>query len=66
MADHKGCWGSHVRDFHLLVTLWAIIQGMHLHGASVSILRSLQATWTNKMDVKVAIPWNSLVKFLTK
>lgn len=25
---HKGPWGSHVRDLHLLVTLWAVIRGL--------------------------------------
>lgn len=36
--DHKGCWGGHIRDLHLLVTLWAAIQGMHWHEGLASIL----------------------------
>lgn len=27
-----GLWGSHIRNLPLLVTLWAAVQGMCLHG----------------------------------
>lgn len=61
-TDQKGCWGSHFRNFHMLVTLRVSIYGMHLHeGASVS-LRPPKAAWPNKMIAGAAIPWSSLVK----
>lgn len=45
--DHKGCWGSHTRDLHLLVT-WGCSPG-HAPAWGVSVsLRTLQATWQTK------------------
>lgn len=37
-VDHKGYWGSLIRNSHLFGSRWAIFQGRHLHErASVSL-----------------------------
>lgn len=49
----------------MLVRLWALTSGVHLHeGASVS-LRLLLAAWPKKMAVKTAVPWSSLAELWT-
>lgn len=59
----QGWWGSHIRNFHLLVTLRATVNGMNLHeGASVS-LRSLE---TKENECQDSNTMGSLVKFSTK
>lgn len=55
---YKGCWGSHIRNLHLLVSVAA----MCLHEGSRVSLRPLQATWPNIMDAQPAKPWNSLAE----
>lgn len=57
MVDLEGCWGSHIRNLYLFVTLRAVIQGMHLHEGL--------AAWSNNADVEKATPRSSLAYLLT-
>lgn len=62
---HKGCWEGHIRDLHLLVTLWAAVQGLQRHEGLVSVLgprghmAKRNKCWGNSM-------WSSLAKFPIK
>lgn len=54
------------QNFHVLVRLWAVTSGVHLHeGASVN-LRLQLATWPKKMAVKTAVPWSGLAELWTR
>lgn len=60
-VNHKGCWGSHGRDLHLLVTLQAAVWVCaHIRGECQ--FEGLRAAWPNKMDAESGIPWRSLGK----
>lgn len=48
----QGCWGRYIK-MYLFMTMCCYLG------------YALQATWPNKMDVKAAISWSNLVKFLT-
>lgn len=64
IVDHQRLLGRSIRNLHLLITLWAAIQGMHGHEGVH--FRSLQATWPNKIDaILVAIPGGSSAESLT-
>lgn len=65
IVDHKDYWWSHIRNLYLLVTLQAAISRVLLHERANFNLRSLQASWPNKMDVKATIPWSDLAKLST-
>lgn len=62
-VDHKGFWGSHISNlFTFTCDSVAAIQGVFLlKGAGVS-LKSLQAAWSNKMDVEAAIRCSKTLK----
>ena len=59
---YKGYWESHLRNVHLLMTLWTVTQGFDLRDGVLVNLRCLQATWSDKMDTLAAIPQNSLAE----
>lgn len=61
----KSCWGSHNRNFHLLVTPGLLSRHALIGRASLSS-RSLQAAWPHKMDADAAVSWSSLVKLSKK
>lgn len=63
--SHKGCWRSHTQNLYLHVVLQAVLQGMGLHEEAVVSLRTPQATWSNKMDPEVALPWRSSAELST-
>lgn len=57
-AEHKSCWGSRIRNLHLLVTLQAALQCMCLHEGLVFSLRP-PAGFLAKTDAKAAVPWSN-------
>lgn len=61
----KSCWGSHNRNFYLLVTPGLLSRHVLIGRASLSS-RSLQAAWPSKMDADAAVSWSSLVKLSKK
>ena len=54
-VHYKGYWESHLKNVHLLVTLWTVTQDFSLHDGVLINLRSLQATWSDKIDTLGAI-----------
>lgn len=47
------------------MTVGCYEEGMHVHKGTSVHLRSLQATWPNKIDARAAISWCNLVKLST-
>ena len=45
---------------YICLWLWAAMKGMNVHKGTSVHLRSLQATWPNKIDAKTAISWCNL------
>ena len=57
--------GEITSGMYICLWLWAAVKGMHVHKGTSVHLRSLQATWPNKIDAKAAISWCNLVKLST-
>ena len=62
-----GLWGSHIRNLPLLVTLWAAVQGMCLHGGWEAGLVSVKdpCRTLRQLNVGGAILWTTLAKLFS-
>ena len=51
LFNHKGQWNGQIRNLHLPVTQWAVIQVICLHER----LMSIQGLQADKMDVDAGV-----------